>query len=90
MVFYARRVFGRKGGTSLEDLYKELVAGDGGGLSFHNAMDDVLATWSVLEAPELSCELQGSHVCNSVMSLSDMVLKQGACDQSSKGRQECR
>ena len=45
-------------------------------------MDDVLATWSVLESSRFACALQGPHVLSSVMSISDIVLKVRAAKAS--------
>ena len=71
-----RSVLDRKTGNGVEQLYRELVSSDVSGLTFHDALDDVRAQWSVLESPRLACELTtAKHVRNSVLSAAEVVLK---------------
>ena len=73
---FARLVRGEKKGNGVQELYASEVDSTGGGLTFHDALDDCVATWAVLESQRFEAGLSNAvWLAKSVMSTEGLVLK---------------
>jgi hypothetical protein len=73
---FARLVRGEKKGNSVEELYRSEVDATGGGLTFHDALDDCLATWQVLESSKFQAGMSKPvWLAKSVLSIQSLTLK---------------
>ena len=70
---FARLVRGEKKGNSVEQLYLSEVDDTGGGLTFHNALDDCTATWAFLKSGKFVAGLSNAvWVAKSTLSLESL------------------
>eukprot|EP00966_Prymnesium_polylepis_P282179 6520334-Prymnesium_polylepis.1 len=53
---FARLVRGERKGNSVEELYRSEVDSTGGGLTFHDALDDCTATWDILKSAKFAAD----------------------------------
>jgi hypothetical protein len=73
---FARLVRGERKNNSVEELYRSEVDSTGGGLTFHNALDDCTATWDILKSQKFAAGLANSGwLAKSVASIESVVLK---------------
>ena len=60
----------------MEELYRSEVDSTGGGLTFHDALDDCTVTWDTLKSAKFAAGLSNSTwLAKSVMSTESMALK---------------
>jgi hypothetical protein len=73
-LLFARLVRGEKGGNSVKELYESEVDRTGGGLTFHDALDDCTATWDFLTTPKFAARMTDvACVRKSVLSTESLV-----------------